>query len=244
MVPDPPVSIDLGAGGSGPWPAFTLAGVTGTHAAALNVAYTLAPYNGSAWRYAGAGTAEVIQTSPGNWAIRTSATNRFTGAGLWPWDVATWTAAGGGAGTPALTRTQAAPVDLDLAGASTTTFAVMETNLSGTNDDLSFTSKLPGRLGNDVRVRYQHPNLSNQSTAVQVEGRDITVLLATDGSAVITSTATQVKAAIDGHAEASKLVTVANKAGNTGAGLVQTMAFTALAGGTGGLPLPPETIAL
>jgi hypothetical protein len=140
-------------------------------------------------------------------------------------------------------RALAAPVSLELESAAAVA-AVLSTNLTGSNNDLVFTSLLPGRLGNDITVRYLNPGVINAVISVSVSGRDITVSLATNGSAVVTSSATQVRWAIAGNAAAAALVTVANKAANDGSGVVTVMAATALSGGTGGLPLPPVTLAL
>ncbi|MCW1926279.1 hypothetical protein OKA05_27240 [Luteolibacter arcticus] len=242
MVPDPPVSIDLTGGGSGLWPAFTLSGVTGTHAAALNLTYVLSA-KVPEWRYTGPGDAEVFEATEGEWQIANDL-SRFSGFGTWPWTVTTWAADNDGAGTPALTRALAEPVAIDLGSESSAVAATLATNLSGSNNDLAFTAVLSGRLGNDVTVSYVSPGTNNASLGVVVSGRDITVKVATNGSAAITSTAAQVKTALEASGAASALVTVANKASNDGSGVVTALTATALSGGAGGLPLPPAALTL
>ena len=122
--------------------------------------------------------------------------------------------------------------------------ASLTTALTGTNNDLAFAAVPTGQLGNAIRIRYVAPGTNNAALGVMVTGRDITVNLATNGSAGITSTAAQVKTAIEASAAASALVTVANAAGNNGSGVVTALSYTALSGGAGGLPLPPSIVTI
>ncbi len=71
----------------------------------------------------------------------------------------------------------------------------------------------------------------NTVTTVTVTDTDIVVGLAKNTSNEITSTATQIKTAIEATPAAHTLVGVANKAGNDGNGVVTVMAKTALTGG-------------
>jgi hypothetical protein len=64
-----------------------------------------------------------------------------------------------------------------------------------------------------------------------VAGSAITVHLATGSGGAITSTATQIRNAINADAEAKALVTASLAPGNSGAGVVTAMAATNLAGG-------------
>jgi hypothetical protein len=242
MVADPPVMIDL-TGGGGVWPAFTLSGVTGVSAANLNVTYQVQPYNGMYWHFKASETVEVREETTGEWMID-DGTARFSGYGTWPWTVTEWESLNDGEGTPVFARKLAAPGAIDLNAVDSAVTAALSTNLTGSNNDLTFTSLLPGRLGNDVTVRFVNPGAINAPLSVNVSGRDITVNLATNGSGVITSTAAQVRAAVAAHAEATALVTLANKAGNDGSGVVTAMGVAALGGGSGGLPLPPVVLTL
>jgi hypothetical protein len=240
-----PVKIDL-SGGQGPWPAFTVSGVTvvtGMNGAGYELQF---PAGAPVWTKPASGGAEasVISGEPGAWSWNYDGDPQFTGDGTWPWTSA-WTPTDNAAGTPAFARALAAPSNVELAGASATVAATFATNGAGDNNDLTFTSVLPGRLGNDIRARFVDPNAGNGSLSVHVTDRDITVNLATDSGGDITTTAAQVKAAIEASTPAASLVSVTNKAGNDGSGvIVQAFPYTALTGGTGGLPLPPETVAL
>jgi hypothetical protein len=95
--------------------------------------------------------------------------------------------------------------------------AALSTNLTGTNNDLTFTSRRKGNAQNLITVAYVDPVGNNQALAVSTVGNAISVSLATGAGGAITSTAA--------------LVFAANKAGNDGTGVVIAMAATALAGG-------------
>ena len=124
--------------------------------------------------------------------------------------------------------------------------ATLTTNLEGTNNDLVYTSKLDGAAGNKIKIAYVDPDEEEAelgiSFAVSEGITTITVNLATDGSKVITTKASDVKAAIDAHPVAKTLVSVANAADNSGAGAVTALPATALAGGVDGTPAPVGTI--
>ena len=164
---------------------------------------------------------------------------------LSPFDVSEneWTNADLETGAPRLSHAPA-PASLALDSDAAAVAATLTTNLTGTHNDLTFTRAPAGRLGNDITVRYVKPGTPNASLAGGVSCRDITVNLATNGSAAITSTATQVRTALAANAAAAALVSVAHSAGNDGNGVVTAMGATALAGGAGGLPLPPGTLSL
>lgn len=115
------------------------------------------------------------------------------------------------------------------AGSPTT--AALTTALAGANNDLVFTSVARGTTPNSIRVRYVVAG-NDTPLSVSVSGNDITVNLATDGSGVATSTSAQVKAALEGSAPASALISVAHAAGNSGAGVAVALAYTNLTGGT------------
>lgn len=126
-------------------------------------------------------------------------------------------------------------------GRSSATAASLTTELTGDNNDLVFTAQdaYKGAVGNNIQVAYIDPGAADAALSVDVDGLGtadnpfvINVSLATDGTGTITSTAAQVQAAIEAHADASVLVSVANAAGNDGSGVVTAMAATALAGGT------------
>lgn len=113
------------------------------------------------------------------------------------------------------------------------TKATLTTALTGDNNDLKYTSKLNGALGNAITVEYVDPDGANAELAVSVDGTAITVSLATGATKAITTTASDIATAIAAHAEANALVAVANAGSDTGAGTVTEMAATALTGGKG-----------
>lgn len=78
-----------------------------------------------------------------------------------------------------------------------------------------------------IRVRHVNPGTNNAALSVTVSGTDITVNLATNGSAVATSTANAVKAAVDAYAPAAALVTTVSG----GAGTAIAAAYASLATG-------------
>lgn len=107
-------------------------------------------------------------------------------------------------------------------------FTALTTAMAGANNDLVFTAKLGGAAGAPLSVRLVDPAANSATLSVSVSGYDITVNLATDGSGVITSTASQVSAAIADSTEANALVAVANAAANDGTGVVTALAQTTI----------------
>lgn len=113
--------------------------------------------------------------------------------------------------------------------------AILTTNLTGTNNDLTFSSVIKAVTANNITVKYTDPYANNQALNVTVSGNDINIILATNASGAITTTAAQIITAIQASSQASALVTVANADNNNGSGIVTAMAKTNLAGGTVGL---------
>lgn len=113
--------------------------------------------------------------------------------------------------------------------------ATLTTSLTGTNNDLIFTSKTKNESANVISIKYTDPYANNHSLSVSVTANAINITLATNSSGAITTTATQLKAAIEANSPASALVTVAYATGNDGSGVVTAMAQTNLSGGTVGL---------
>jgi hypothetical protein len=107
--------------------------------------------------------------------------------------------------------------------------ATLLTGVVASNNAIRWTS----RDARVPRVQLVDPAGASVALSVDVDGLDIIVTLATNGSSVITSTATQVMAAVNEHDAASGLVTVASEGASTGAGVVAPVAITALTvGGT------------
>lgn len=150
-------------------------------------------------------------------------------------------------------------------GRVSTPRATLTTGLSGSNNDLVFTSRVGG--GDDISIAYvvegssaasvkadalprvawsSAPRWTAQPQAVsvgliaaaapptlQVSERQITVRLAHTGG-VVSTTAAQVKAAIEANAQANEMVSVANAPGNNGTGTVTAMSASFLSGGSRG----------
>lgn len=111
--------------------------------------------------------------------------------------------------------------------------ATLTTALTGTNNDLTFSSLTSRSEANEIRVRYVNPNVASAALSVGVSGKDITVTLGNTATAgAISSTGAQVRDAVNGNAGAAALVSAANAAGNDGTGVVTDMPFTNLSGGT------------
>lgn len=113
--------------------------------------------------------------------------------------------------------------------------ASLTTSLTGTNNDLVYTSKAKNESANAISIKYTDPYVNNQALSVSVTGNAINVNLATNSSGAITTTAAQIKAAIEANSPASALITVAHATGNNGSGVVTSLAQTNLSGGTVGL---------
>jgi hypothetical protein len=111
------------------------------------------------------------------------------------------------------------------------TAASLTTALTGNNNDMKFTAKAPGTGGNSITVAYVDPSANDATLSVSVTGSAITVNLATSSEGAITSTAAQIKAAIEASAAANALVAVAHHTGNDGSGVVIALAATNLTGG-------------
>lgn len=133
------------------------------------------------------------------------------------------------------------------AGAPTTAVAATATvNPAGDDNGLIYTARVYGTAGNSITVTYTDPGAASQALAISVSGARITASLATNSSSVITSTAADVKTAIEAHNAANALVSIAIMTADTGvaddgSGTVTAMAEAALATGAGdgiGVALP------
>jgi len=114
--------------------------------------------------------------------------------------------------------------------ATSGTAASYTTALTGTNNDVKFTAKYGGDYGNDVTVTYVDPGGTTATLGVVVTGHNIVVNLGRAASAINT-TGANIVSLINGDANASKLVTAANAAGNDGTGIVTAMTIQTLSGG-------------
>jgi hypothetical protein len=109
------------------------------------------------------------------------------------------------------------------------------TALTGSNNDLAFIARANGSTPT-ITVTYVDPSANSAALSVEVDGSDITVNLATGSGGAITSTAAQIKAAIEADEDANALVAVVYPASNDGTGVVTAMSAVTLAGPTGTTP--------
>ena len=112
--------------------------------------------------------------------------------------------------------------------------AVLTTALTGVNNDLTFLAKTAGAAGNDITVALVDPSANDQDLAVTVTDSAIEVSLATGPAGAITSTARDVRDAVNTDSEAAALVAASLAPGNDGSGVVTALAAANLAGGTDG----------
>lgn len=119
--------------------------------------------------------------------------------------------------------------------------AALTTGVVASNNAMTWTAKASGAAGNNITVRLKDPGANSASLSVDVNnGDDIVVNLATSVAGAITSTAAQIKTAVEADTEANALVAVANASTSTGAGVVTAVAATALTGGVDE-PFPLDT---
>ena len=112
--------------------------------------------------------------------------------------------------------------------------AVAASATTGAADDntgLTLTAKTAGLAGNAIRLVVTKPDKANARLNVTVKARTaITVTLATGGDKAATTTAAELKAAIEGKASSHALVAVAHTGDSDGSGVV-AVGDVRLAGG-------------
>lgn len=109
--------------------------------------------------------------------------------------------------------------------------AALSIGSEGSDNALTFTANPAGTLGNAIAVRLRNPVANNAALAVAVSNQVITVSLATGAGGALSSTAAQVKTAIEAKAEANALVTVTNTGGSDGSGVMGALNTSFLSGG-------------
>lgn len=105
--------------------------------------------------------------------------------------------------------------------------ATVTVDMTNAAADLTYTAYAYGESGNSITVTHVDPEAADQELSVTVDGTDITVSLATDGLEAITSTAAEVKAAVN---LAAPLLVVCEDEG-AGTGVVNAATVESLAGG-------------
>lgn len=116
--------------------------------------------------------------------------------------------------------------------------ASLTVNPAGDDNALTFTAREYGDSGNSIAIEYIDPSANDAALDVSVFNRVITISLATGSGGAITSTAAEIKAAIDSTVEAARLVTVGVYAADSGtaddgSGVVTAMTKASLSGGAG-----------
>lgn len=104
--------------------------------------------------------------------------------------------------------------------------------MTGTNNDLLFKARYDGTAGNSLRVRIVVAG-ANTPLSVSQSGNDLTINSATSGASAATSTAAQVRDAVNGINPNDAKMRAELAPGNDGTGIVTALGFTNLAGGTG-----------
>lgn len=107
--------------------------------------------------------------------------------------------------------------------------ASLTTALAGANNDLYLYAKTPGTGGNAITFAIAVAG-NNTPLSVSVSGNAITVNAATDGAGAATSTAAEVRRAINFNTAAYALIHAQHAPGNDGTGVVTALAATNLAG--------------
>ncbi len=82
---------------------------------------------------------------------------------------------------------------------------MLTTALAGVNNDLTFLAKTAGAAGNNITVALVDPAGNDQKLAVTVTDSAIEVSLATGPAGAITSTAREVRDAVNTDSEAAAL---------------------------------------
>lgn len=106
------------------------------------------------------------------------------------------------------------------------THAYLVTALTGTHNDLTYIQRAAGAAA--VSVEYIDPSANDAALSIAVTSNKITVNLATGPAGAITSTAAQIKAAIEAHSTARTKAVVQLATGNNGTGVVIALAETPL----------------
>lgn len=96
-----------------------------------------------------------------------------------------------------------------------------------TNQAVTYRANVSGRGGNAITVALVDPAGNSQPLSISVVGSAISVSLATDGGGAITTTATQLVAALAANSSVTNLVSVSG----SGASALTALSATPLAGG-------------
>jgi hypothetical protein len=108
--------------------------------------------------------------------------------------------------------------------------ASLTINPTGGNNSMLYRARAAyyGPTGANIRVQYRDPGGASQPLTITVNTLDIIVDLATNTAGAITSTAAQIKTAIEGDVDANALVQITHNSPDDGTGVVTAMALTNL----------------
>jgi len=231
---------------NGPWPGFTISGLTGADSYLGN--YYLTYDEGGSPYYAAfiASTHSFVHVVGGIWAVAFGNPGSYSdlytanAAAEWPWQVTSWTSAPGSAGgSPIFTYLPIAPLLLPVSGATAGLVAFPAE--ASVNSMTRLASLIPGADGQAIRYKQAKAVSPNTPIDIFVHGNDITITLGTDGSGNSNSTAAQVANQINIDPSASELV-VATAMGN-GTGIATVISdFVHLTAGQGPGPASPNSL--
>jgi fibronectin-binding autotransporter adhesin len=119
--------------------------------------------------------------------------------------------------------------DFDIANFGETLPASFTTTLNSDNNDLVFTAVPLGAAGEAISIEYFDSFAPNTPFSVNVTDNAIRITIAVDGANNLTTTAAEIKAAIEASPAAAALVTVSLASGNDGSGFVNAFPETNLA---------------
>lgn len=110
--------------------------------------------------------------------------------------------------------------------------AAVTINMTNANADLTYTAVTAGTAGNQLGVKHLDPGAASQALSVSYDAdeKTVTVNLATDGAGAITSTAAQVKAAVNAVPAIAAVMTCEDE--GAGGGVVNATVRTSLTGGS------------
>jgi hypothetical protein len=112
--------------------------------------------------------------------------------------------------------------------------ATLTTDMTNVNADVTLTSVGYGAVYNQITIAYLDPGANSIPLHVGVNGTDIKVTCATDGTGAITTTGAEVVAALNANAEIAALVTATDE--GDGSGVINAVAKAILAGGVTATP--------
>jgi hypothetical protein len=110
--------------------------------------------------------------------------------------------------------------------------AAITLNPTGDNNNLLITARIAGETGNDHSISLVDPSANNAPLTISTpDGLHWIASLATGAGGSITTTAAQLKTALEANPGFHSLFTVANAAGNNGSGTMTVLAEASLTGG-------------